>query len=426
MKKDLFSKSISLRFNKNILATAITFAIGATVSAHTAALSSGNTLNFVLGTAMTGQACTVSGTFPSNCRFGLTSGSDIVGSYFSMDVNNDGNIGIFEKTPIGSFNGLVIGVPQPAANSHSSGINGSEIPNIDSPWVFFGNTGMHQTSAPVTVLSDFGSVKHLDMSGWNIHWNGLSPIPMVGTGDAVLACDANCDPEEDYVLDAPFHMAGAGFTTVPYTVHLEGTIEGDSMLPFSVTIVIAGGLTQECDIEGGNTVTMSASVLTPVPDDVAAISWFIDDVPVGQGVVVDIDVPLGLHTVKAVLDTTQSGSTEDTQAIFIQDTVSPDVDLDLVDAVSGVTLNSVTSQGNGTTVRIVSTATDVCDPEPAVNATIGVPAQDGDEVTVSKGNKKKTSVLLSSPTGEGFLKLNVEAEDASGNKDSKSKLIDIN
>jgi hypothetical protein len=56
-----------------------------------------------------------------------------------------------------------------------------ERPDIDNPWLFFGNTGTHQTTSPVTIMSDdgIGNVA-LAFSGWNVTWNAIPGIPMGG------------------------------------------------------------------------------------------------------------------------------------------------------------------------------------------------------------------------------------------------------
>lgn len=106
------------------------------------------------------------------------------GSYFSMEVSP----GFHFQTQITSLNGIILGTSQYATGSHTGIPDGSEYPNIDNPWVFFSNTGMHFSSSAVSVLADDGTGNAtIDMSGWNITWNGIN-IPM-GSG----AWDGNLD-----------------------------------------------------------------------------------------------------------------------------------------------------------------------------------------------------------------------------------------
>ncbi|MGV6825946.1 MAG: VPLPA-CTERM sorting domain-containing protein [bacterium] len=193
--------------NKTILSTAIAIALGSASFTASAFLTTSATLNFTLG-----QVQDVGG--------GQT---DIIGSYFAVDFNSNGDIEAAEKTPIGSFNGIHIGVAQPAFGSHSGAINGSEIPDIDNPWEWLGVTGMHQTVSPITDLTGSGATRTLDFSGWSWDWNGLD-VPFVDLGTTITCDTASCSDSSNYTIDGAFHFDGAGFTTASYALHLEGTI----------------------------------------------------------------------------------------------------------------------------------------------------------------------------------------------------------
>jgi len=212
---------------KATLSVAIGLALGGTALSANASLTSSATLSFTLGVPGI-VACTYGTTPP--CAPGGPGGNaynitDIVGSYFSMDTNATGTVEIHEKTPIGSFNGIHIGMTQLASGSHTDSINGSESPNIDTPWTFFGGTGMHQTTIAVTASAVVAGAATLDMSGWNVIWNGITSIPLVQQGAATIACDTvSCSDSSSYTLDAAFHVNGAGLTTVGYTLHLEGAV----------------------------------------------------------------------------------------------------------------------------------------------------------------------------------------------------------
>ncbi len=202
---------------KTILSAAVVAAMGGVSFSASAALTSSATLDFNLGAPGT-VACNYGTTPP--CNKASYAQTDIVGSYFSMDTNGDGVVAVGEKTPIGSFNGLHFGTAQGASGSHSGTVDNSENPNIDMAWNFFGNTGMHQTLSPTTDNGD-GTI-NLD---WNVTWNGLPSIPLVATSSTTLVCDtATCSDSSNYTIDGAFHVAGAGFTTVGYTVHLEGHV----------------------------------------------------------------------------------------------------------------------------------------------------------------------------------------------------------
>ena len=57
-------------------------------------------------------------------------------------------------------------------------------------------------------------------------WNGIASIPLTQSGAATMTCTAgsSCSDSSNYVLDAAFHVNGAGFTTVSYYLHLEGHV----------------------------------------------------------------------------------------------------------------------------------------------------------------------------------------------------------
>lgn len=207
---------------KTVLSTAIGLILGGAAMSAGASLTSGATLDFTLGTSRI-IGCIYSTAPP--CASPAHRITDIVGSYFGVDANGGGITGN-EKIPIASYNGIVIGATQLASGSHTGPIDGTENPGIDLPWTFFTNTGMHQTTAPITVTSATANGALLDMSGWSVNWGGFPDIPLVPLAPAVMQCTAgsSCSDTSSYTLDAAFHVNGSGFTTLPYILHLEGTV----------------------------------------------------------------------------------------------------------------------------------------------------------------------------------------------------------
>lgn len=226
---------------QKILSTAVIMACGAITNQALAALPTNAILQFNAGA----KTCILGGTAPSNCDFGVTT---TTGSYFSMDSDGNGSVIDSERTAISVNAGLAIGSNQPASGSHSGAANGTESPGIDNPWEFFGNTGMHQTTSNVDILTngDTGTVT-LDFSGWNVTWNGIASIPMGGdtanftedNGIAELTCEATCAAGETFTLEYGINNVAdggatgsahvplgddSGFGGVAYTVRLEGTI----------------------------------------------------------------------------------------------------------------------------------------------------------------------------------------------------------
>ncbi|MGB7934964.1 MAG: hypothetical protein WCH04_22645, partial [Gammaproteobacteria bacterium] len=130
---------------------------------------------------------------------------DIATSFFGMEVSPGNTI----PTSIGSLDGIILGTTQPATGSHGGPPDGSETPGIDNPWDFFGNTGMSQTTAPVTIASDDGAGNvTLDFSGWSVTWNGIADIPMGSgawaanpEGTAVMTCANTCENGDTFHID---------------------------------------------------------------------------------------------------------------------------------------------------------------------------------------------------------------------------------
>lgn len=151
------------------------------------------------------------------------------GSWFSMEVQP----GVPLHTAIAGFNHLQLGTLQPASSWPL-------LPNIDYGWVFFGNIGVHQTTTPVTIITDDGAGNvTLDFSGWDMSWNGIPSIPLGSGGDpegvANLTCytdlalltQGNCSGGDEYVLEYSAILPPgdpSGFGSVPYRLHMEGYV----------------------------------------------------------------------------------------------------------------------------------------------------------------------------------------------------------
>lgn len=134
----------------------------------------------------------------------------------------------------GPDGGLIIGQTQSASGSHTGPVDGSEAPGIDMPWTFFGNTGMHFTEEPITIISITGDTMLLDFSGWRREWSGIvsdlgGDASLGDTGIAEVVCSIDgCPVGSDYVLSYSYHIRSddqTGFNFVEQYLRLEGTIE---------------------------------------------------------------------------------------------------------------------------------------------------------------------------------------------------------
>lgn len=116
-----------------------------------------------------------------------------------------------------------------------------ENPQIDAPWLFFSNTGMHGSTSQISLTADGASGGTLDMSGWYVHWNDVQ-IDMSSGGTAALTCStANCDGgtyTATYAAVVP-NDGTTNFGNVNYTLNLQGTIT-PSAVPVPAAVWLFG------------------------------------------------------------------------------------------------------------------------------------------------------------------------------------------
>ena len=174
------------------------------------------------------------------------------GTYFGMDTDGSGVIEKDERTGVFQNDGIFLGTAQAASGSHTGLPDGSETPGIDAPWGFFGNTGMHQSTSAINVLSASGNNATLDFSGWSVTWNGIADIPMgagahAGNADGVatLSCSGgtgNCEAGSTYILEysatVPLNDP-SNFGGVKYVFHAEGTV-GAAVIPVPAAVWLFG------------------------------------------------------------------------------------------------------------------------------------------------------------------------------------------
>jgi hypothetical protein len=152
---------------------------------------------------------------------------------------------------ITGHNNLVLGTIQAASGSHSGVPNGTESPNIDEAWNFFGNTGLHQTTKATNVLTALGNMATVDFSGWNVTWNGIPSINMGSgawgagftNGVANVVCGVNCGNGDTYTLTyAATVPAGdpSNFGNTQYWVKLTGHITAPVPVPAAIWLLGSG------------------------------------------------------------------------------------------------------------------------------------------------------------------------------------------
>ncbi len=160
------------------------------------------------------------------------------GSWFAL------NLGVWIYTAIEGKNGINLGTSQ-LSDAIPAG-------NIDMPWEFFGYAGAHQTSSPVTIVSDdnAGNVV-LDFSGWNYIQPGIQGSWPAETGFqssntlATMNCANNCSHGESFTLDFSSQMP-LGFYDLgnyggmQYQLHIEGVITSAVPIPAAAWLFGSG------------------------------------------------------------------------------------------------------------------------------------------------------------------------------------------
>ncbi len=231
-----------MNIKKSTIATGIMLAMGGVSMSAQAALTTSSTLEFDAGASFvsgcgfgsinpTTGTCTFNGT-PTN-----TEQTDMGGSFFGMDTNGDGTFQPGEKTALSMFAPIHIGSTNQALGAHPGAPSGGESPAVDNPWFFAGATGMSQVGSAISVISDFGSVKTLDFSGWQVRWAGFNESNTKGTGAgftyipmgavATITCDTStCSTSSSYSLVMDAHVPVA-FTTTAYQLNLAGKVGSD-------------------------------------------------------------------------------------------------------------------------------------------------------------------------------------------------------
>ncbi|HED33208.1 MAG TPA: hypothetical protein ENJ08_03180 [Gammaproteobacteria bacterium] len=401
-----------MKLNKTVLQTALGIAVGSIAVSNAFAYNTGDVIEFQPGQ----YSCVFGGTYP-NCTYYV---NDVTGSYFAFDVDGNGLFDAVERTPIapGPAGGIIIGVAQPAYGSHPGCTYGTETAGPDMPWCFFNNTGMHQTiSIPVTDNGD-GT---LNFTGWGVTWNGIINIPLGGdpanfaddTGRAIISCiDAGCTESSiDYTAHVPMGDP-SGFGGVNYSLHLESATATPSA---SISISVSGGPTQECSTVGGSNVSINSTVTVPDGDSVNSIIWSIDGTVVGNGELLDVFMALGSHVVNAEVITVSGLTATSVADVVIQDTTAPVVTAAFLSNIHRSTISHISRHGR---FEVQAEATDICDPEPTIEAILGAATNDGNIISVSK-HRGRISLEAES------LELSVKASDASGNTASASATLVI-
>lgn len=150
---------------------------------------------------------------------------------------------------------------------------------------------------------------------------------------------------------------------------------------------------------------------------IETITWMLDDSLIATGSSASIFIPLGNHTLKAEVVTTDGIPGSESIDVVVQDTTPPALDVALLDSRSGEPITAI-DRPNVQWIKTKYSATDVCDASPSTSGFGGFAVADGDTLKVQ--GKLNTVTLTTS-----IIELSATAEDASGNTASGKATLNI-
>ncbi|RMF78341.1 MAG: hypothetical protein D6739_11900, partial [Nitrospirae bacterium] len=241
------------------------------------------------------------------------------------------------------------------------------------------------------------------------------PVPAVAVWDVSPTAAGDLYTPVDSDGDGvPGHRLAVG-QFVGFQLALEFTVAPGPAV--SVGLSVAGGATQECSETGGAPVTVAAAVTLTGGAQLASLDWTVDGEAAGQGEAITPFLSLGSHTV-SVTATTVGGLTATASAsVAVVDTTPPVVEAAFVDPRTGEPV-AATSRRRAEHLVVRIRATDVCDPQPVVEAVGGFAVADGDRLKVKEHGGR---VTLQTST----ITLSATARDASGNTASAQASLDL-
>ena len=190
---------------------------------------------------------------------------------------------------------------------------------------------------------------------------------------------------------------------VGLTGYYEFTVNGISE-PYVKLTIDTNGQYHEC-VGGVAEVTMTAVTQLFGGAELDSVSWELNNVSLGEGLVKTDGLELGNYVVNATALTT-TGQSDDASASFsVRDTTRPVVRVLFLDE-NG---NEVTSSERGK-IRVGIEVTDSCDPDPVITSSTATPTTtvaDGDVMFVNDKGGINLPVTA--------VRVTVTAQDASGN-----------
>lgn len=185
---------------------------------------------------------------------------------------------------------------------------------------------------------------------------------------------------------------------------------------FASDILIDGGNLHECSSTEGTAITASSDV-TVINDSIESIQWLLNDTAVATGASTNIFAPLGINTLTMLATATSGKTVRRSASVTIQDSIAPDVKVEFIDKHSQAVFSTIDRE-HLTNVVANFGATDVCDPQPIVNATGGFTIESDSQLPVTVHND---DIILNVHE----ITVSAVATDASGNNSSSSATLNI-
>ncbi len=192
------------------------------------------------------------------------------------------------------------------------------------------------------------------------------------------------------------------------------TYAAEIVPPLEVSLNVAGGVVHECTSPSGDGVNMSVTIGgVGSADSVSSVIWTEGATVIGTGVAVSPVLALGTHNITVTVETVNGRTKTDSVSVTVRDSTSPVIDAKFTDR-SGAEVSTV----SGNRVKDISpvySVSDACDPEPTVEASLGLPldASGGADIEVYRNR-------LSISSDRSVVELSVRAQDANGRSSVKN------
>jgi hypothetical protein len=200
---------------------------------------------------------------------------------------------------------------------------------------------------------------------------------------------------------------------VGITMYYEFTVFGVSE-PYVKLSIDTNGQYHEC-LNGVAVVEMTADVQLFNGAVLESVTWELNNVPIGEGLVKTEELELGDYVVNAIALTTTGQSDNDSASFTVRDTTRPVIDLAFIDKYG----NEVTTARAGK-FEISIGVTDTCDANPVITYSTATPTSNvsnGDVLVVNERDGIELPISA--------VRVDVSAKDESGNFGSASGTLTL-